>query len=335
MLAITPVMAQNVKVVDNTGTGPSGESIYASLQLAIDDANPGDIIQILPSPHSYGSANIHGVDGLTLIGLGFNAGADSRVSSYDTILENLDIRNSSNIQIRGLQIRGSLGITIGIVATSDSENILIKESVISKLDIDRVQRLMVSHSYIYEALSTAESYSMDLEFSNCIINPTALNLIYNVSFNHNLFYGSLISGAVRNSMFKNNLFVNLSYSNDNVSWADKNLSFYNNFSTIDLDVEEGSNNGEANIFSNELIQQIFTDRDIDNDITEWDLGWDFISNNANVLDSADDGTNVGPTGGIKPLQKSMYSLPMIHSISMPSVARYGGEIEVKLKFKEQ
>ncbi|MGB0348197.1 MAG: hypothetical protein ACPGGA_11970, partial [Balneolaceae bacterium] len=56
LMAITPVMAQNVKVVDNTGTGPSGESIYTSLQLAIDDANPGDIIQIFPSPHSYGSA---------------------------------------------------------------------------------------------------------------------------------------------------------------------------------------------------------------------------------------------------------------------------------------
>ncbi len=332
LLFITPLFAQEIMVVDNSGAEPSGESIFTNLQEAIDYSVPGDVIQIYPSPYSYGSVNIHGKVGITLVGLGFNAGADSRISSYDTILENLDIRNSSNIVIRGLQIRGSLGITIGTVANTDSENIVIKESVLSKLDIDRVSRLIVSHSMIYESLNTAESYSMDLHFSNCIINPTALNLIYNSSFEHNLFYGSLVSGAIRNSIFKNNLFVNLSYSNENVSWVDKNLSFYNNFSTIDLDFESGSNSGSNNTVSSQLIQQIFSDRDIDNDIKQWDLGWDLESNNQDVQNSAEDGTHIGPTGGLLPLKKSMYSLPMIHSISMPSVSRYGGEIEVTIKF---
>lgn len=94
--------AQAVITVDSRSE--SG-AMYRSLQTAIDDAMPGDIIHIHPSPTSYGSVTLKKT--LTLIGLGHNpANEDGLRASITNLTINCDCPNSV---VKGLNIGGING----------------------------------------------------------------------------------------------------------------------------------------------------------------------------------------------------------------------------------
>jgi hypothetical protein len=89
--------SQTVHTVDNRDQ--SGGQ-FTDLQAAVDAASPGDIIQVLPSPDSYG--NIDVTETLTIMGLGHNpANTNGEVAK----IQNISLKgNSAGSEIKGLRI---------------------------------------------------------------------------------------------------------------------------------------------------------------------------------------------------------------------------------------
>ena len=118
--------SQTVHTVDNRDQ--SGGQ-FTDLQAAVDAASPGDIIQVLPSPDSYGSIDV--TETLTIMGLGHNpANTNGEVAK----IQNIRLKgNSAGSEIKGLQIS-----TINAGTASNSVNLddmhIINNRITSKIE---------------------------------------------------------------------------------------------------------------------------------------------------------------------------------------------------------
>ena len=59
VLASPVLLAQTTLIVDHNFNAPTGPHIYSTLQAASNAANPGDTIQVQPSPVAYGNISIN------------------------------------------------------------------------------------------------------------------------------------------------------------------------------------------------------------------------------------------------------------------------------------
>ncbi len=66
--------AQTIRVANNNANAPSGDNIYPTLQEAVDAAESGDVIHVIPSRTAYGNMTIS--KPLTILGIGFNPDKD-------------------------------------------------------------------------------------------------------------------------------------------------------------------------------------------------------------------------------------------------------------------
>jgi len=118
--------SQTVHTVDNRDQ--SGGQ-FTDLQAAVDAASPGDIIQVLPSPDSYGSIDV--TETLTIMGLGHNpANTNGEVAK----IQNIRLKgNSAGSEIKGLQIS-----KIDAGSTSNSVNLddmhIINNRITSRIE---------------------------------------------------------------------------------------------------------------------------------------------------------------------------------------------------------
>lgn len=102
------LMAQTTRVADNNFNAPTGPYVYATIQAAVNAASPGDIIQVQPSPNTYGNVTI-GIPNLTLMGIGFNlVGKDIPLTSKMgtiTLTNNIDdTSDADGTIITGIQL---------------------------------------------------------------------------------------------------------------------------------------------------------------------------------------------------------------------------------------
>ncbi len=316
--------AQNILVVDNTISDPTEENYYSDLQSAITGAQSGDIIHLIPSTRNYGQINIVGKSDLTIIGAGYNAGAASTISPHDSRIIDIDIRNSSGIILKGLHITGADGINIGDVTDSESTNILIAESVITNLDIDRANGVTVFNCFIYSALTTSSSLSTNITISNSVIRVINFQQVNNTKLENSLVTGALIGGSVNDSIFTGNIFANNRTNSEGALWTDNNNTFINNFSTLLIDWEGGSNTGENNNYTDLALEAIFVDDSVRSDV-DWSLDWSLEVDGAQF-------TGKGPSQGISPMDGTpIFSLPTIYEITVPNTLKAGEETEVTIK----
>jgi hypothetical protein len=107
VLASPILIAQTTRVADNNFNAPTGPNVYSTIQAAVNASSPGDIIQVQPSPTTYGSVSINKPN-LTLMGIGFNVDKDIPLSSNMgsiTLTNNADnTSDSDGTVIRGLYI---------------------------------------------------------------------------------------------------------------------------------------------------------------------------------------------------------------------------------------
>ncbi len=95
ILLITIVHAQTVWVADNNFNAPTGANVFNTIQAAVNAASDGDIVQVQPSPTTYGNASID--KQLTLMGIGFNVDKDvAHLSNMGAIYLRNNIDNSND-----------------------------------------------------------------------------------------------------------------------------------------------------------------------------------------------------------------------------------------------
>jgi hypothetical protein len=104
---------QTIRVVNNNPNAPSGENVYSALQEAIDEAEAGDIIHVIPSSTSY--ENITITKQLSLYGIG--AKPDKEVPTT-SMVDGIKLNSGASGVIEGLVINSdpSTGWSISINA---------------------------------------------------------------------------------------------------------------------------------------------------------------------------------------------------------------------------
>ncbi len=339
VLATQTTTAQNILIVDNTDKNPSGSNYYSDLQEAIDAALSGDIIYVMPSPNSYGNVEIQDLEGLTLIGLGYNTSAINKNFNYGSELGTIDVDNSSNLVFKGLQIN-NLSLDNGNT-TEPSSTIVVNGSVVGGINANFVQGLTVSHSYI-ESFSLSNEDNTAVIFRRCIINPAGSSIsdykdIRNSNFHNSIFFDFTVR-SISNSTFKNNIFLKTQryqYPDHRIQEiADNNNTFLNNFFDITLPLNEGSNFAENNVVNEALNPtDIFADTAVSNSTNVFDMNWDVTPKLSSLLNAGTDGTHIGPSGGVGTYSNSLFSLPFVYDIIIPTEIKAGEDIEVTIKAK--
>ena len=178
------VSGQTIWVADNNFNAPTGTNVFSTIQAAVNAAAPGDIIQVQPSPNTYGNVTID-KQNLTLMGIGFNVDKDIPLTS---IVGNITLTNTPDntsdadgTRIIGLQFN-ILNLAPNTGPAFTLENILVQScqltSYINSLgDYSPTDGLEVRDCYFATPFSTL-SIRTFLPLDNVVIR-------------NNLFLGSI------------------------------------------------------------------------------------------------------------------------------------------------
>ncbi len=332
VLATQITTAQNILIVDKSETSPSGDNYYSDLQEAIISSADGDIIYVMPNVNSYGNIEINNQFNLTIIGAGYNAAAASLDRPYHSRILNLEMRNSHNITLKGLYINGSGGFEIGNALDSESTNILINETFIARMDIDRANNVTISNSFIFTSFGTSFR-SENTSILNSVLRVSQFSTVNSSLFENCLITGATLGSGVNDSIFKNNIFANNSTTSEGPIWASNNNTFINNFTTTPISYNDGSNTGSGNIELIMGLDGIFADDSVRADV-DWSSDWLLTPEHELIINGGSDGTDIGPTGGANPMDGSpIFSLPTIYELRIPTEVKAGEDIEVTIKAK--
>ncbi len=321
LLISLPTLGQRILIADNTASAPIGDHIYASLQEAIDASQEGDVIQVVPSPTTYGNITIaKEKSGITILGSGYNAG-----NQYKSLVGGLNI-NADNITISGMTVQWVFAIDSGSNEFK-IKNILIKNTASEyEFDISRSSNVIISSCYIKG------------DRNNSIINSERIVVVNSIISAH---YSQIFNTNISNSIILNNIYARFSGSfigntiSDNIILtelsADSQHSssrFINNYSKFDLKIGERSNVGSGNI--------IDADATIENVFVQDGNGWlnnfnPTLIEGSTLIGAGSDGTDIGVFGGGGTYSRTGVVLPYIQEIQAPLTFKVGSTQEVTIK----
>ncbi len=310
------LQAQNVLIVNNSGTAATGDHVYSDIQSAVDASVSGDIIQIVPSPTSYGSVTISGKSNLTIVGAGFNAQLNSEIVPYYSLVGNMGIDgDSENITIKGIRVSS--------ISMNSVSNIVIEDSHLFGIFIsDNSSTVLVRRNFI-EATSVSASFTniSGIVYSNNIIDLQADFRAYNAVLDHNLFRIRFLTGS--NNTYSNNIFL---YQGNGDT---DNSIFISNYANVD--VVTGTNTGSSNIVTSFELSDIMASEEITSN--NWNELWDPTPSEPSILNGGNDGTDIGPTGGVNPYRVTSFTVPTITGLITPTSVRSGENINATIKAK--
>jgi len=261
--------AQTVWVADNNIGAPTGPNVFTTIQAAVDAAADGDIIQVQPSPTTYGNATIR-TPNITLMGIGFNLDKDiplvSRMGAV-TLANNSDnTSNANGAIIKGLTLT-SLNVAYrGGAPYFTLQNILVQNCRITSIYNDNnyggINGLEVRDCYITSYVITYKQTTNTLFRNNVILGD--LNFYYasaaTITITNNILYGSIYriaEGAINTITILNNNFISLTGSESAFVNKLKDCVISNNifFGTTPSLAAGGSTSSsfERNIFTNNLV----------------------------------------------------------------------------------
>ena len=200
LLAFQFANAQTTITVDNT---PGSNAQYSDLQIAISNANGGDILYVQPSEVNYGTILVD----KPLTFLGFGHGGEKETLIRDILFGDA----ASNCTFRGLHITNNFRVQ------TDDANITLTNLVIENCRIDGlttfhgggVDNMMVRGNIIWRFGSTG-NYTNTLITNNIITGFIRITNHQSVTVKNNLFFGSATVGnaaddtgtvTVQNSIF--------------------------------------------------------------------------------------------------------------------------------------
>lgn len=190
------LFAQTVWVADNNVGAPTGTNVFNTLQGAVNAAAAGDIVQVQPSPTTYGNVSIN--KQLTFMGIGFALDKDipllSRVS--DIYLRN-NADNSSDAS--GTIIKGLVANYIHLAYRGTAPLFTMQNVLIQNCQIN----------YVYNWTTSSYGYIDGLEVRDCYIIQTVTTYAStdNAIFRNNLIMADMLFYAVTtgNNIISNNI----------------------------------------------------------------------------------------------------------------------------------
>lgn len=345
--------AQRIIIANNNPGAPGGVNVYFNLQQAIDTANPGDIIHVIPSVVEHDDVVIN--KSLTILGVGFNP--DKTIGTRSEIANiSLEGAGSSNTRISGVIV--SQDIHLG---TSDDtytiSNIIIENSRIGRVQQPRngflvstpISNLILRNNILDNNGSTSDTRCVDLKgtLANVIVTNNVIisfccsnNAVSGtgLTFENNLFMGignGNTFGPVRNCIFRKNIFYGTTFqipddaNNYTGNVFDQNLAFGYTGSNGDTQFLGGINGNDAtgNIVNQDPLFTNFTPS------SSWDDSYDLTleATSPAILVAADRTRDIGPSGGAIPFNPEGTLLPLIEDITAPSVIRKGDDLEVRIR----
>ena len=218
VLASPVLLAQTTLIVDHNFNAPTGPHIYSTLQAAANASNPGDTIQIQPSPTAYGNITVE--HPLVLVGIGFNVVKDI---SYESRLGNITLSNkddnttqASGTIIKGLRFNQLLSLLNGASFTlSDITvfNCIFNNVYITAVNLDNWE---IYDCHISGAPWPSKSLYITTRITNSLIrNNVLMNPVAFLStspgtntITNNILYGPVgITALGSNTNIINNVFV--------------------------------------------------------------------------------------------------------------------------------
>ncbi len=313
--------AQNTLIVDNTGSAPTGDHIYTDLQEAIDAAQEGDIIQVMPSPNSYGSIIFEtDITGITIFGSGYlpnNIG----VSQLGTVIVKGDEIRISGFEISSLDIDSES-------ATDKASNIFIENSELNRLQVFNAASIVFNSCFINPALTSAvypdfHRSSSGIVISNSVILARFDNFNNTEAINSIFASSNGIANDISGNTFKDNIILtSIQSSSDN--------QFINNFSIVQLSIGIDGNTGSDNIIDeNATVENVF-ETDGTNWLNEFNPN---LPEGSSLIGAASDGSDLGVFGGSSPYSQTGIPLPYIQELIAPLTIKKGSDTEVTIKAK--
>ncbi|MCV9388424.1 hypothetical protein [Reichenbachiella ulvae] len=209
--------AQNVLIADNNHNAPTGDFVFPNIQEAVDAAEDGDIIQVQPSPVTYGGATIN--KQITLMGIGFNVDKDiPLMSKMGNIVLTNNADNTSDAD--GTIIKG-LWIANIYIGSNTGAEYLLEDILIENCQFNFI-----------ESYQTATYSPIDgLEIIGCQITGQAPNgysiriveHLTNAIFRNNIIYlgiglfnGTPGSNIIANNIMYEGIYINAEGSNTTI-----------------------------------------------------------------------------------------------------------------------
>jgi hypothetical protein len=259
------LQAQTVITVDNT-TGSGAD--YTSLQAALDDANPGDTLQVHSSPNDYGAITIE--KSIYIIGTGHNpaANSDIEVANISTITLK---SNCANTTINGVYMT-HVNVGTPIVDISDitfrncrvtgaingSNNANVHDWVIEgnlfvygSINPNLSYNWLVRNNLFYTTTYSFSNMNSSVTMSNNLVIVAGNNLFNGctgTTVNNNIFYvtaGATIIGLNNTVLSASN---NLTYAGNGASLS--NFPGTDNLNNVDPVFINATNAGILNYYSN-------------------------------------------------------------------------------------
>ena len=322
----------------NVFTGPT------ALADAIAAASDDDIIHVVRSSLDYGTTTID--KRLNILGIGLNPDTDGNERSVVSTV-NIADPLASGTRISGLHITTilNLGGTAGVLSNLLIENSKIKE-IKHTSNATSLTNLIIRNNVLDNPGGSSETIHLILNFhSNVII---ANNVIYGTpnngegritanngtSVENNLFIsGEELDAAFENfhgNTVKNNIFVGIGVSN--ITGITNNTFEYNlsyncgsrcNFPSTSGNTKTGN---LQNV--NPLMANVPNNYGIDFSI--FDPTLDTVTPSL-AIGAGEGGTDMGVFGGAAPMKLSGTLIPLIQSLTLPSMILKGTDLPVQIK----
>ncbi|MEO9870483.1 NosD domain-containing protein [Ekhidna sp.] len=341
--------AQTTRIANNNPGATGGTNVYTgtdALQDAIDAAVSGDIIHVVPSAEDYNDGMIDGKS-LTIIGIGLDPTSDIGLRSLVDEIR-LDNTGASGSRISGLHVsRVSMAISTTFAHTVS--NVLIENCLIDRIhgagfavgSPNSISGIIIRNCIINSSNSTGDAQGFELYNSSGVVIEN--NIIkgrccvagsvqgVGMTIQHNLFFNGSNGISFHNiddCIVRNNIFLN---STPGIGTGQTGNTFTNNLSynttnDVFLDGVDG-NTASGNL---EGVNPMLTD--VPQSTSDWNFSNDITPiTGSPVLGAATDGTDIGPTGGAVPFNIEGSFLPLIESLSVPTVVSQGVDLQVTIK----
>ena len=334
------VSGQTVWVADNNFNAPTGSNVFSTIQAAVNAAAPGDIIQVQPSPTTYGNVSIN--KQLTLMGIGFNVDKDIPLQSNMgniTLTNNVDdTSDADGTIIKGLKFKYLYpGVNTG--PSFLLQNILVKNCQIQYIYNNGgspIDGFEVRDCYITSLIGSYGIYFI-LKATNVIIRNNLL--LFGIIFNStnpgsNIITNNIIYGGIHvvadgtNTIITNNNFIASSGGDSGFKSRLRDCIVTNNiFYGSTPSISTGgttSSNFQRNVFTNNLVFSTGDDTmpptgggagnsgtgnitGVSPSFTNvpllntWSSGYDFtLQGGSAAINAGSDGTDIGISGGSYP-----------------------------------
>ena len=347
------ILPPDVIVANNNNSSPTGANVYTTLQEAIDAAQSGNIIHIVPSPTSYGSATIN--KELKVYGVGYNPGTQKGLlSRVDNI--NIETASASGTFISGLDV------TRINIATSSGPAYTLSDIHIDNNAVDRitqtttniVEDLIISRNVMRSIDGLAISLATD---GNLINADIANNIIMGRSdffgnnnhgsvsagnfttIRHNVFLG--LNSGTRNSfrvlvdcIVTNNIFYgrSASYANSN-GFIVQNCVFSNNLSfSVSDNTLPPATTGIPNTGSDNIEGQdpLFVNFPTGNGF--WSFTYDAnLQDGSPAKGAGTGGEDLGIMDGPYPFNNTGIELPLLKTFNTQGMVNQGEMLKVEIE----